>query len=202
MTGRGRAFTLVEILLVVGIAGIILAAGLVPLMYTARLMADTRAAFTLENGERSAVSRMTMDARELISINESGVVKLLRGDQLDADRDYLALWTLTPSYSMAPVCAVVFGLPPKSVMGNEYEEGLYRWLLSDDKKPADVTPDDLTPERGRLILRGVKGIRFSALSGSEWVDTYAGGMPQALRVGLDYGDDKDERVYEVWLPKF
>jgi len=197
---RGSAFTLVEILLVVAIAGIILAAGLVPLMYTVRLMADTRAAFTLANSERNAVSRITMDARELISINETGVVNLLHGDKLEGESDYLALWTLTPSYAMAPVCAVVFGIPPKSVL-NDYEEGLYRWLLSDDKRPSDVTPGDLTPERGRLILRGVKGVRFSAMSGSEWADTYAGGMPQALKVGLEYSDGKD-KVYEVWLPKF
>jgi hypothetical protein len=195
---------MVEIMLVVAIAGIILAAGLVPLMYTARLMAETRAAFTRDNGERAAVARMVTDARELISINESSVVKLLRGDELGegGDRDYLALWTLTPSYSMAPLCTVVFGLPPKSALAGDYEDGLYRWLLSDDKRPVDMTPDDLSPESGRLILRGVKGVRFLALSGTEWLDVYAGGMPQALRVGLDYGEDKESRVYDVWLPKF
>ncbi|MDR0615479.1 MAG: type II secretion system protein [Synergistaceae bacterium] len=202
-----KAFTLVEVMIVAGIAGIIMVAGIAPLMYSVRLMSETRASFTEESRERTAINRMILDVRDATSAGEPRPFRLLHRDALSGPEDYLVLWTLTPSYSRLPLSAVVFGMPPESVLQGDYEKGLYRWLLSDDKRPEEVTMDDLVPERGRLVLAGVENVEFKVLSDRDWVDEYSGGIPQALRVVLKYGKEADgsgeERVrnYDVWLPR-
>jgi prepilin-type N-terminal cleavage/methylation domain-containing protein len=196
-----RAFTLVEVLVVVGIAGIIVTIGLTPLTYTIKLMSDARTAFIEGNAERDAINRITLDVREVISLNGSGGMRLVHQDKSGEAHDYLMLWTLTPSYTMEPSGTVVVGIPDESVLDNDYDKGLYRWLLSDDKRPNDVTQEDMEKGSRRLILPDVKSVRFSILDGSEWVDEYTGPMPKAFRVLLNYGDDGDEKAYDVWLPR-
>jgi prepilin-type N-terminal cleavage/methylation domain-containing protein len=207
-----KAFTLVEIMIVAGISAIIMTAGIAPLMYSARLMSEARASFTEDNRERHAVNGMLLDAREVIASGASRPFRLFHRDAVNGPEDYLMLWTITPSYARLPLGTVVFGVPPDGVLRDGYQEGLYRWLLSDDKRPEEVTMEDLTPERGRLVLAGVENVGFKVLSDGEWVDEYAGMMPQALRIFLKYGEDEDkadrkgedgerERNYDVWLPK-
>jgi prepilin-type N-terminal cleavage/methylation domain-containing protein len=198
-----KAFTLVEVMIVVGIAGLIMVVGLAPLAYSVRLMSGTMAAFAAENRERYVINSIALDVRELVINGVSGPFRLYHGDALGGQRDYLFLWTLTPSYARLPLGTVVFGIPQNSVLGNDYQKGLYRWLLSGDLRPDDVDVDDLTPETGRLILAGVENVGFKALYGGEWVDEYSGEMPLGLRISLEYGEDsgKEEKNYDVWLPK-
>jgi hypothetical protein len=204
----GKAFTLVEVLLAAGIAGIMLAIGIVPLVYTMRLIKEARLTFAADNTEHSAISRITLDTRDVVTLNDLNVVRLIHNDELEGPSDYLMLWTKTPSYSFEPAGVIVFGMPEKSVLGDDdYQEGLQRWTLSRDIALDLVTMDDLVPERAKVILPGVKGVRFSVLSGSEWVDEYSGSMPQALRILLNYesteeDEEDEERIYDIWLPKF
>jgi prepilin-type N-terminal cleavage/methylation domain-containing protein len=197
-----RAFTLIEVLVVVGIAGIVIAAGVVPLVYTVRMISEARASFAEQNRERSAINRIIADTVGVISLNESGVVRVIRRDELQGGRDYLVLYSMTSAYSLQPMGAVVLGMPPESVIDDDYMEGLHRWTLSGDVRPESFTMDSLIRDSARLILPGASGVSFSVLSGADWVEEYSGGMPQALRILLEYGDDGDEKVYEVWLPKF
>ncbi|MDR1019301.1 MAG: type II secretion system GspH family protein [Synergistaceae bacterium] len=198
-----KAFTLVEVMIVVGIAGLIMVVGLAPLVYSVRLMSEARAAFTEESRERNAVNAIAQGARELVSNGVSGSLRLLRNGPLEGRKDYLLLWTLSPSYARLPMGTIVFGMPPDSVLGDDYQKGLYRWLLSDDKRPGVINVDELKPENGRLILAGVENVGFDALSGGEWLDEYMGDMPQALRVFLKYGEERgeEEKNYDIWLPK-
>jgi prepilin-type N-terminal cleavage/methylation domain-containing protein len=198
-----RAFTLVEVIAVVAIVGIIMLIGIAPLIYSAGLMSETRAAFVEDNRERYVINGIAQDVREIISLGGTSAVRLIHRDDIKGPYDYLMLWTITPSYAMAPVGTVVFGMPPESVLAGDYGEGLYRWLLSDDKRPEAAALEDLEPERGRLILPGVVGVRFSVLDGKNWVDEYTGAMPQALRILIKYDDDskEEEKTYDVWLPK-
>ncbi|MDR0648118.1 MAG: type II secretion system GspH family protein [Synergistaceae bacterium] len=198
-----RAFTLVEVIIVVGIAGLIMAVGLAPLVYSVRLMSEARAAFTAESRERNAINAIAQGARELVSGGVSGPLRLMRNDALGKRQDYLLLWTLFPSYARLPMGTVAFGVPQDSVLGGDYPKGLYRWLLSDDRRPGVINVDEFKPENGRLILAGVESVGFEALSGGEWLDEYTGDMPQALRVFLKYGKERgeEERNYDIWLPK-
>lgn len=200
-SNRKSAFTLVEILVVVGIAGIIIVSGITPLVYTVRALTDARQDFMRVNRERSIVNRLFGDIREIVVNQVTSPVKVLNQDKLgDKANDILLLWTITPTYADMPMGTVVYALPQGSVLKADTPPGLYRWVLSGDIQPDQFVMDDLKPEKARLLLPGVEGVSFSALEDSEWVDNYAGNMPQAFRIVLEY--EKDSRTYENWLPKF
>ncbi|MDR1915497.1 MAG: type II secretion system GspH family protein [Synergistaceae bacterium] len=196
-----EAFTLIEVLLVLGIAGMILAAGVAPLTYTIRTISDARQNFTANNMERTAVNRIFQDVRESIALNVQSPLFIVHRDGLGGKgNDLLMVWTITPSYANASIGSVVYGFPQRTVLGDDLEDGIYRWVLSDDTLPGSLNPEDLKPEAARLILRGLKGVSFNVLSGSSWEESYSGPLPKAFRVTLQY--DEGDVVYEDMLPSF
>ena len=195
-----RAFTLVEVMMVVAIAGMIMTAGLAPVVYTARLISEAQKSFRSDNTERKAINRLFRDAMETTSMNVTAQLRLIRQDKLEGGGDdLLMLWTITPSYSGRPAGSVVYGLARESVLRTDMPKGLYRWVVSKDILPDSLTMDDLDHSKPELVLPGVTGVRFSILESGRWFDDYRGGLPGALRVKLEYG--KREKIYESWLPK-
>ncbi|MDR1472690.1 MAG: prepilin-type N-terminal cleavage/methylation domain-containing protein [Synergistaceae bacterium] len=198
---KKRAFTLVEIMLALGIGGMILALGIAPLMFTARTISQTRANFASANRERAAVNRIFQDVRESVGLNVQSPVFIARRDSLEGGSDnMLMVWTIAPAYAGASMGSVVYGVPRSTVLGGDFEEGVYRWVLSDDTVPGSLGDEDLEPETARLLLGGVKGVSFHALSGSSWTDSYNGSLPRALRVTFQYEDG--DVSYEDLLPNF
>lgn len=195
-----RAFTLVEVMMVVAIAGMIMTAGLAPVVYTARLIAETQKSFRSDNTERKAVNRLFQDARETTAMNVTTQIRLIHQDKLEGGGDdLLLLWTVTPSYRGRPAGSVAYGLARESVLRTDMPKGLYRWVVSKDILPDSVTADDLDHSKPELVLPGVTGVRFSVLEGGKWFDEYKGALTGALRVKLEYG--KREKIYESWLPR-
>lgn len=198
---RKTGFTLVEILVVVGIAGIIIAAAITPLTFSVRTIREAQKNFTANNKERFVINQLFQDAREVIGIQVSAPFKVIHRDGLgDRAGDTLLLWTKTPSYANGPVTCVVYRMSAQSISGSDLPEGLYRWVLSDDKQPDEIEEDDLKGEEGKLVLPGIEGVRFSAMESTEWVDDYAGPCPKALRVTLSR--EGNDFIYEGWLPQF
>jgi hypothetical protein len=188
-------------MLALAIGGMILTIGIAPLMYTARTISQTREDFTAANGERVAINRIFQDVRESVGLNVPSPVFIARRDSLGGVADNaLMVWTITPSYSNASMGSVIYSIPRNTVLGGDSEEGVYRWVLSDDAIPGSVNIEDLKPEDARLLLGGVRGISFLAFNGESWVDSYSGLLPRALRVTLQYEDG--EVTYEDWLPNF
>ncbi len=199
---RNRAFTLVEILVVVGIAGIIIVAAVTPLTYTVKTIRQAQKNFSASNRERFVINQIFQDARETVNINASSPFRVIHQDELGSNaNDTLLLWARTPSYEGRSMTCVAYKMLPKSVLGTDLPEGLYRWVLSGDEQPDAVKEEDLKPEEGKLLLPGLTGIRFSVMVKSEWVDDYEGSSPQALRIVLEKKEG-DEVSYEGWLPQF
>lgn len=197
---RRAGFTLMEILVVVVIAGIVITSGVAPLVYTVRLLTEAQENFKASGAERAAVNRFFSDARELSSLHVDAPVKLIHRDKLGSGgNDLLLLWTVTPYYSGLPAGSVIYGIAKDSVVGEEMEEGLYRWTLSKDIPPGKFVEDDLENALPRLVLPGVTGVRFSVLGDMGWVSEYEGRVPKAIRIVLTY--DGREKVYENWLPR-
>jgi prepilin-type N-terminal cleavage/methylation domain-containing protein len=192
-----RGFTLIEVLIALAIGGIIIAAGIAPLMFVIRTLARSRDDFARMNMERTAVTRIFQDAREMNPLNCDTPFRLGKFEnRVMDDGGYLAVWTLAPSYYDLPASSVVWGVPGESAA----RAGLYRWVISDDAMPGSFDAAALEPESGSLALPGVRSVSFSALDGAEWRDSYEGAFPRALRVSLKY-DDR-ESVYEEMLPRF
>lgn len=199
---RRQAFTLVEILVVVGIAGIIIVAAIAPLTYTVKTIRQAQRNFSASNRERFVINQIFQDAREVLNINASSPFMLIHQDELGSNAsDTLSLWTQTPSYTGGPMTCVVYRMSPKSILGPDLPKGLYRWVLSGDEQPDAIKEEDIKPEEGKLLLPDLAGIRFSVMVKSEWVDDYEGSSPQALRITLEK-EKGNEVSYEGWLPQF
>lgn len=197
-----KAFTLVEILVVVGIAGIIIIAALTPLTFTIRTIRDAQRNFSVSNKERFAVNQIFQDAREVVSIHCNTPFQVIHQDELGSKADdTLLLWTRTPSYSGGSMACVVYRMLPQSVLGPELPEGLYRWVISKGLRPEKIEEADIKPEEGRLVLPGIASVRFSVMESAEWVDEYKGRSPQALKVTLKRKEE-GEFIYESCLPQF
>jgi prepilin-type N-terminal cleavage/methylation domain-containing protein len=196
-----RGFTLVEVLIALAIGGIIIAAGIAPLMFTVRTLARARDDFARINMERTAVTRIFQDAREMNPLKCETPFRLGKSETPGTDDGgYLAVWTASPSYYDLPASSVVWGVPGESVLRAETRAGLYRWVISDDAMPRSLDLAALNPESGSLAIPDVRGVSFSALDGEKWDDSYEGAFPRALRVRLKY--DGGESVYEEMLPRF
>jgi prepilin-type N-terminal cleavage/methylation domain-containing protein len=196
-----RGFTLVEVLIALAIGGIIIAAGVAPLMFTVRTLARSRDDFARANMERTAVNRIFQDAREMNPLNCETPFRLWKSENLVMDDGgYLAVWTSATSYYDLPVSSVVWGVPRESVLDTETRTGLYRWVISGDATPRSIDMGALDPASGSLSLPDVRSVSFSALDGEEWNDSYEGAFPRALRVTLKY--DEGEAIYEEMLPRF
>lgn len=195
-----KAFTLVEILVVVGIAGIIIIAALTPLTFTIRTIRNVQKDFSVSNKERFVINQIFQDAREVVGIQCAIPFQVIHKDESgNKTDDTLLLWTITPSYSGGSMACVVYRMLPKSILGPELPEGLYRWVIAKGLQPESIEEEDIKLEEGKLVLPGIAGVRFSAMEGTEWVDEYKGRSPQALRVTLKR--EEGEIAYEGWLPQ-
>lgn len=198
---RRKAFTLVEILVVVAIAGIIIVAALTPLTFTIRTIRDAQRNFSSSNRERFVVNQIFQDAREVLSIYCDTPFLVLHRDELGSRADdTLLLWTNTPAYAGGAAGCVVYRMLPKSILAPELPEGLYRWVIPKALQPEKIEEEDIKPEEGRLVLPGITSVRFSVMENAEWVDEYKGNRPQAMRVTLK--KEEGEVVYEGLLPQF
>lgn len=199
MNRKRSAFTLVEVLIVLAIAGIIFSAGIAPLMYTVRVMARTRDEFYAAGRERRVFNRMVQDMREIARINATVQVRVIEGEaSIDGENDLLVLWTTTPAYTGQPMGTVVYGLPQKSVLAEEIKPGLYRWVLSQDMTTDELLFEELDNEAATLMLPDVKGIDMRCIRDIEWEETYEGSLPVAYMTTFQYEDG--EKTYETWLP--
>ncbi|MDL2263304.1 type II secretion system GspH family protein [Synergistaceae bacterium OttesenSCG-928-I11] len=199
MAKKKGAFTLVEILIVLGIAGIIVSAGVTPLLFTVRTLSNTRQVFTETNRERSVFNRIVQDLRETAQLHVASPIKVIQSEELaEKPRDALIAWTVTPSYAGGPVGNVVYAIPKENLFSDSKGSGLYRWIIVEDITQETDLQKTLEEEDSQLLLPQLEGFSVQMLRGSEWLDGYNGTTPQALRVTFEYEDA--ERIYEAWFP--
>ncbi len=200
MRKKKGGFTLVEILIVLGIAGVIVSAGVAPLLFTVRTLANTRQVFTDDNRERAVFNRIVLDLRETASLNATSPVRVVQSEELAQEpRDALIVWTVTPAYAGGPMGNVIYAIPKQSVFSDTEVLGLCRWVISEDITPETDLEQMLEEVESQLVLPGLEGFSVQMLKNSEWQDDYSGATPQALRVTFEYEDDV-ERIYEAWFP--
>jgi len=201
MTRRKMAFTLAEILIALAIAGIIMTAGIAPLLYASRLISSSREQFSISSREQIAANRIFQDVREASSLNASPSLRIIPSDSLGyGENSILIVWTMTPSYSLRPMGSVAWGTGKKTVLDDNRKDGIYRLVVSGDLQPGSISPEELNFGDAVLALPGVKGVTFEALVGREWKKEYSGAAPGALRVKFRY--DSREAGYEDILPGF
>lgn len=198
---KKKGFTLLEIMIALAITAIIMSAGIAPLLYTSRMIGDTRENFSKSNRERSAANRIFSDIMGAISVNEKAPVAIKNYDEMSFDaNDFLVVRTIAAANTASPLSSVVWGRPSDVSVSDAFTPGLYRWILSRDIPPDTVAVRELDPRDASLILRDVDGVSFQTLRDGEWTREYTGAMPRALRITFAYGGDSV--VYEEILPNF
>lgn len=181
-----RAFTLVEVMVVVAIAGVLMVSAMAPMIYTVELLRNLQRDYAKTNRERFAVERIFRDARTVISAGLAHSFEIQKGRAL-------LLWSQAPVFERLPAGCVVFAVVPQG-RAPEGKNGLYRWILPSEKSLEEVKPEELDPARGVLLLEGVEEASFSAWKEDAWIEEYQGGVPAALSLNLRVKERTISRV--------
>lgn len=201
MRGRSRGFTLIEIVLVAGLAGIIAAAALAPLVYTVRSLGEAQSSFKAENAKRYAVRTIFSDMRGAAANVKFPPVKIRRGQGLSSTGSSLVIWTAATSAEAGSPALVVYG----TLRGADGEGTLFRWVVRDAPgRPNGELPimeldiSELPEEEGKKVAGGLKDVIFSARKAGNWQKDYEGYVPEALKVELVRNNGTE--LYEEWFP--
>lgn len=201
---RGHGFTLIEILLVVGLVGIIASAALAPLVFTVRSLEEAQADWGRSHSTSAAADRIYSDLRRVIPNPSFGGVKIIHksgfGDLAD---DRLVMWSSAPKYEGREAGVVVYKVVRRDgFSAGNAKPGLYRWVklnlqsrasVSGDLSAADadepsgpmeIDTETLEPKDGRLILADAQGIGFFVRSGDRWEQGYDGELPSILKTEI------------------
>jgi len=191
-----KAFTLIEVIIVVALFGIIAAVALAPAVAVVRRFEDVRAEEAREQRMTYFLRRIPDELRaspkEFI---EGPAVVLIHRDVLGgAADDRLAFWS--DRGGEPGVRAIRLFQPGAGRIG---EPGVYRWVLP-LLTPNTVNWEMLDPRDGRLLFPGADSLRFSVLAfdAAEWSDEYSGPRPRGIRLTVKAGEE--EFVHEDWLP--
>lgn len=210
---RRRGFTLIEVLLATGLAAVISAAVLVPMIYTVNSLEKAGNEFGRASDRGIAASLIFRDIRNSSPELPVPVIKTEVKNSLAVKNDgRLTVWTRSPSNEGKAAGAVAYKIL-KDTDGEGYS--LYRWILPPDtavssrsgifrdekasaRGPAERDTDGLKREEGKLVLKNIEGIIFEAHDGIEWKQEYSGAIPSAFKIRIISAGGED--VYEETLP--
>ena len=129
MANRSGGFTLIEIMLVVGLVGIIAATALAPLVFTVDSLGAAQKSWNESDRQRLAAERIFTDVRSAVPNQAFQSVKIIHKSGLSsAADDRLLVWSAAPAREGRGVCLVVYRVIAATAFTSQ-KGGLYRWLL-------------------------------------------------------------------------
>ncbi len=199
------AFTLIELMISVGLGALILASGYACLnaAIASRKMIEPRS--EVFQNARVAMAMITADLRSACPLSKDFEFLGMRRQMGDMDADNLdfATHNYTPSRpNEGDFCEVSY------FMGRDRETGKYSlWR----RRNPTIAPDPLSGGRQEEIARSIQGVRFEYYDGYDWYDDWGEmkgdakaansnkeqynltGMPEAVRVTLWFDANPDKR---------
>lgn len=205
---RQKGFTLIEIILAVGLTGIIAVVGLAPLVFTVQSLETVQKSWGKENKVMEAAGRIFSDTRNFAQSSSFPVFRTVHREGLTVrEDDRLLVWSASPVKENRPPGLIVYKTVSSSGL-EKHEPGLYRWEIpgwrseaegsGEEAGPTALDTDSLRPEDGKLVLRHAEGLKFSVWTDGSWSDEYSGELPKAIRVTITMNGRK--QVYEDSLP--
>jgi prepilin-type N-terminal cleavage/methylation domain-containing protein len=196
---RNRGFTLIEILMVVAIAGIIASAAIAPLVFTIIRIAETEEQYNDDEALQRGISLVFKDISETMRVAEPPLLRTLRKGILGRGDDYtLIVASTSPARQNLPAGSVVYRVMRRSAF-SRLPEGLYRWLVP-LRSLSEIDPEKLNEEHAQLVLTDVTEFKVEILIPPDWSEeAYSGPLPSGIKISLNRKDKKVERV--EWLPK-
>lgn len=130
MASRGSGFTLIEIMLVVGLVGIIAATALAPLVYTVDSLGTAQKTWNANDRERLAADSIFNDVRSAVPNQSFQSIKIIHQNSLSSGNDdRLLVWSSAPAREGRSVCLVAYKIVTASSFSDR-KGGLYRWLIN------------------------------------------------------------------------
>jgi prepilin-type N-terminal cleavage/methylation domain-containing protein len=195
---RKRAFTLIEILMVVALTGLVASLTLTPVVYAVRQVSETEETYSDEAALRRTALFMAQDVTaglRLVRVTVKVIAHEILGGGND---DTLIVASATPAKQNMAVGSVVYKLVQRSFMNDDAISGLYRWVLP-GILPDAVKLGELEEKDGQLVVPYVTSLKLSVYRSSEWVPNYEGTLPLAIQIEFYRGEVRREYVFSFPL---
>ena len=190
-----RGFTLIEILVVVLLAGMVTTLALAPVVFTVRRVVETQADYSDAGALERTLAFIGKDAAAALRLAPVAVKVEDHRALGGAEDDVLLVASTAPAKQNLPAGTLVYKIDRSGPLREDTPSGLYRWLLPGEDI-AKIDAAKLRGETGQLVLPGVTAFGVEAVAGSEREKEYEGGLPAGLVVTLARGKDKDEERLE------
>ena len=194
---RRRGFTLIEILVVVLLAGMVTTLALAPVVFTVRRVVETQADYSDAGALERTLAFIGKDAAAALRLAPIAVKVEDHRALGGTEDDVLLVASTAPAKQNLPAGCLVYRVDRGGPMRGDTPPGLYRWLLP-GKDIAKVDAAKLRGETGQLVLPGVTAFGVEAVVKSEREKEYEGGLPAGLVVTL-VRDKDEERLEHVFV---
>lgn len=207
-----RGFTLMEIMIAVGLFAIISVAALAPLVFTVRSLDVAQKDWIIHARERNIAMQIFSEIRGAVRSDETSVrIERASGLSLEND-DRIAVFSLLPLKKGGPAAVCVYRVFKEDSL-KKVKGGLYRFELAlpledslllanaQNRLPINVDIERLKPEDGKCISSVVTGMKIYARNGQNWVEDYSGQVPTDVKIELQLGEKRKCEYEEYFKTK-
>lgn len=194
LTSR-KAFTLIEILVVIVITGVILTAAMAPMVLTIRGLRSTEKDFGAREAMWKTLAFLGKELRQTATGPEGAVFRLNRGERMGGKADDSVCFWISPSSLSSYVPGTVVY---RTIVDKVEIPGLYRFSFP-SMEPSMVECREFPEEGYQLVLPYADSLRVSVWDGKTWVEEYEGPRPAGIRITLERRGEMVE--YVDWIPK-
>ena len=191
---RRLAFTLIEVLVAVGLMGLVATVAIGPLVALVVRLEAVQSEYADRMALSEAARSIASDGRQILPWDGENPFRAIRRDRVGGKRaDVLVFWTGAPLSRRQPAATEVFALLEPGPFRESVKPGLYRWTLP-GVNPEDVEADRLDPAKATLLVKNADTFSVQVFDGKEWVEDFSGPAPAGLSVEIGR---KGERATHV-----
>ncbi len=182
-----KAFTLVEVLVAVGLMGIVAAVAIGPLVALVVRLEAVQADYAGETALSTAARAIASDCRQILPQEGKIAFRAIRRDLLGNRRtDVLLFWTGAPLTRKQPAATEAYSILEPGPFRESIKPGLYRWTLP-GVTPEEVFVDRLDPAAGTLLVKNADLFAIRVFDGKDWVEDYSGPLPPGISIQIGRG---------------
>jgi prepilin-type N-terminal cleavage/methylation domain-containing protein len=189
-----KAFTLVEVLVAVGLMGLVATVAVGPLVALVVRLEAVQIDYAAETALSAAARTIASDCRQILPQEGKMAFRCTRRDLIGGRRtDALLFWTGAPLTRKQPAATEAYAILEPGPFRESVKPGLYRWTLP-GVMPEEVFAERLDPAAGTLLVKNADLFAIRVFDGKEWVEDYSGPLPPGISIQIGR---KGENVIHV-----
>jgi prepilin-type N-terminal cleavage/methylation domain-containing protein len=179
-----KAFTLVEVLVAVGLVGLVATVAVGPLVALVVRLEAVQADYAGESALSAAALAIASDCRQILPQEGKNAFRSIRRDLVGNRRtDVLFFWTGAPLARKQPAATEIYAILEPGPFREIAKPGLYRWTMP-GLMPEEVFPERLDPAAGTLVVKNADLFAIRVFDGKEWVEDYSGPLPPGISIQI------------------